>query len=160
MIVFAYQYIPENILGADPSQGMIRKYLEAGGKMLWFGDIPKRFTSNDKGQFTGVDNTIAEPLLGIKLDNGMESGNYYATSTQEGLNWGLPSWFGSTYATVAPEGVEALAINEFNMPTVFVKKFTDKPGTGFVSYRPWAWFVPFPEECLPLMKKVALYGLE
>jgi len=23
-----------------------------------------------------------------------------------------------------------------------------------------AWFVPFPEQCLPLLKSVALYGLE
>src|SRR5690606_15863843 len=37
VIVFAYDVIPHNIMGENPEKGMIRKYLEAGGKMIWFG---------------------------------------------------------------------------------------------------------------------------
>jgi outer membrane protein assembly factor BamB len=160
VVVFGFQYIPDNILGADPAKGLMHQYLEAGGKVLWFGDVPKRYLTNDKGQIYKVDNTVGNSLLGVNVDHAMESGNYYCTSTQEGLNWGLPVWHSATYGTVAPEGIEVLATNEFNRPAVWVKKFVNKPGTGFVSYRPWAWFAPFPDDCLPVLKKVALYGLE
>ena len=163
VIVFPYQYIPEEIMGKDPSKGLVRQYLEKGGKIVWIGDVPKRYLVNEKGEFYGTDTSISQQLLNIHPDYSLESGNYHAVATQEGLNWGLPPNMNITYGLFqipASNHITPLAINEHNQVAAWVRKFTDEPGKGFVSFRPWHWHVPFPETCLPLLYKVAMYGLE
>lgn len=161
VVVFPYQDVPDNIYGADPSKGLLRQYLEAGGKVVWFGGLPKKYLLDDKGQFYKEDTSIGLKLLGLTADFPMESGAYYSTSTQEGLNWGLPEWHSSAYGILSSNAnITSLSNNENGQSSIWVKSFSNKPGTGFVSCRTWPWHVPFPEEQLPLIYKIAVYGLE
>ena len=38
IIVFSMDKAPETILDSDDANGLVRKYLDAGGKIVWIGD--------------------------------------------------------------------------------------------------------------------------
>ena len=76
---------------------------------------------------------------------------------------GLPGWFKTTNTTIkANDGIIPLAIDEFGRISAWVKKFNqhNETGSGFVSFRNWAYSVtPSPQE-LELLYQVAVYGLK
>src|SRR5690606_3338395 len=150
VIVFAYDVIPHNIMGENPEKGMLRKYLEAGGKMIWFGGIPNIFYFDTKGKFMGKDISIANRLLETEYASPEESGNYYSRATQEGLNLGLSVWFKSTYSP-SPKAGTPLAFDEYGRVSAWMKKFSTRPGSGFISLRTWAYSVAIKEEDLKLI---------
>lgn len=159
VVVFALPSIPADILGEDPAQGLMRDYLAAGGKVIWFGDAPNYWAVDEAGNFNKrVDE--AEQLLGVDYYDEMESGNYFSTATQQGRNWGLPSWLKTTATPVHGRDITPLAYDEFGRVSAYVKSFSNRPASGFVSIRTWAWFIsPKPEE-LTTLHQLAVYGLE
>ncbi|HEY5919284.1 MAG TPA: PQQ-binding-like beta-propeller repeat protein [Chryseolinea sp.] len=159
VIVFAYDQIPSNMIGEEPEKGMIRQYLEKGGKIIWPGSPPNLYSLDSKGK-PKLDETIAERMLGIDISRPEESGNYYSQATQTGLNWGLPSWLTVTYSTIEPKGVTALAHDEYNRVSAWLKKFNERPGSGFVSCRTWGWYANVHDEDLKLIYDLAVHGLE
>ncbi len=159
VIVFAYDMIPPNMVGENPKTGMIRQYLEAGGKILWFGNTPNLYAFDEAGKPHQRVETPQE-LLDVRFERLEESGNYYSKTTQEGLNWGLPAWFMSTFATVSPEGITPLAYDENNRVSAWLKKFNPRAGSGFVSVRTWAWYSPIHDADFQLIHDLAIYGLE
>lgn len=161
VVVFAYDAIPPNIIGEHPDKGMIRQYLDGGGKIIWFGWVPNLFAFDSKGRGSyKQDITLATRMLGVDFISPEESGNYYCKATQEGMNAGFPQWFKTTNAVVAGEQVTPLAIDEYNRVSAWMKKFNSRPGSGFISFRTWAWDVPIKEEDLKLIRHVAIYELE
>lgn len=160
VIVFAFQRIPENLIGANPAQGLVRKYLEDGGKIIWPGAFPNMYRFNAKGKVEVDDGKTAADLLDIELTNINESGNYFAKSTPEGKNWGLPAWLTATYAVVNSKGVTPLALDEYGRPVVWRKQYNENPHAGFVACRPWGWYTPLTEDALAMLYRLAMYGLE
>ena len=160
VIVFAYDAIPSDIVGADPENGLIRQYLNMGGKIVWFGGVPNRFAFDTKGRMLGVQGVqVAERMLDVKFVTPEESGNYFSRSTQDGLNMGLPPWLKTTHASVG-RGVTALAHDEYGRISAWLKKFSPQSGSGFISCRTWAWDVDIRERDLALIHALALDGLE
>jgi len=159
VIVFAYDFIPSNIVGENPEQGIVRKYLESGGKILWFGNTPNLYKFDERGKPT-MDITIPSRMLGVEFIRIEESGNYYSKATQTGLNWGLPAWLTITYATVDATSVTPLAYDEYNRVSAWLKKYNPRPGSGFISCRTWGWYAPIHDEDLSLIYKLAMHELE
>lgn len=159
VIVFGLPIIPENIVGRSPKDGMIRKYLESGGKIVWLGDIPNNYSPDGAGNFKR-DPSIGIELLEVNFETPLESGNYFSKTTQEGLNRGLPSWIKTTNVTVAPEGVIPFSYDEYGRVSLWMKKFNSRPGSGFISCRTWSWNVPVKDSDIELIHQMAVYGLE
>jgi outer membrane protein assembly factor BamB len=159
VIVFSYDHLPSNVVGAQPEKGMIREYLEKGGKIIWLGNVPNLYSFDEKGR-PKMDLTVAGRMLDIEVSRPEESGNYYSKATQVGLNWGLPAWLNVTYSTIEPKGVIPLAHDEFNRVSAWLKKFNDRPGSGFISCRSWGWYAPIHEEDLKLIHQLAVHELE
>ena len=159
VIVFAYDLIPEEIVGANAAQGMVRKYLDRGGKIVWLGGIPNLYSPTPNGSYH-VDKSIGERLLNVQFIYPRESGNYYSKTTQEGLNMGLPAWFKTTNATVVGDGVVPLAIDEFGRISAWIKRFKKDAGSGFVSFRNWSFNTQIKVHELQLLYQVAVYGLK
>jgi eukaryotic-like serine/threonine-protein kinase len=159
VIVFTFQFIPQSAIGENPATGLIRSYLETGGKIVWPGAFPNMYKFDERGRPVAVDGTLASSLLGVTFTNVNESGNYYARSTQEGRNWGLPIWFTHTNSMVSAEGLTVLAYDEYNRPTVWLKRFSSEPRSGFLACRPWGWYAPLEEEGLSIIYNLAVYGL-
>lgn len=159
VIVMGYDQFPSNLIGDNPESGPIRKYLEAGGKILWFGNIPNYFSFDSNGKFT-INLDVPNKLLGVEYIRIEESGNYHSTSTQEGMNYGMSTWFTSTYANITDKDIVPLAYDEHHRVSAWIKKFNSRPGSGFVSCRMWAWDAPLRDDHLELIYKLAMYQLE
>ena len=159
VVVFSFPIVPRDVMGERPAQGLLRQYLENGGKVIWLGDVPNFYEEDRTGNFKR-DPTTGAQLLGVTYEHATDSGNYFSNSTQEGLNQGLPRWLKTTGAIVAPEGVVPLAKDEFGRINAWMKKFHPRPGSGFVSCRTWAWNVPIKKEDLELINQLAIFALE
>jgi len=159
VIVFAYEQLPASIVGRAPEHGLLRQYLNSGGKVVWFGNVPNLYTFDQQGKPT-KDVTRGERLLGVKFIRPEESGNYYSKTTQQGQNLGLPSWKTFTYANIAEEGITPLAIDGFGRVTAWLKRYNDKPGSGFFSCRTWGWYSPVHDDDLRIILDIANYELE
>ena len=159
VIVFSLFIIPNNIIGKDPSKGMIRQYLNKGGKIVWLGDIPNYYAPDDSGNIK-LDTRKGEQLLGVHFKQADDSGNFFSSTAQEGRNMGLPTWFTTTAAPVNPEDVVPLAFDEYGRVSAWIKKFNSKPGSGWVSCRSWSWNLPMQNDDLKIIYQLATYGLD
>ncbi len=161
VVVFGFAQIPPEVVGADPAAGPLRKYLEAGGKVVWTWGRPNLVTFDEKGQFLAYDPSVATRLLGLEFVDFQDSGNYYSRPTQTGRNWGLPAWFKATFASLkSASGATALATDEYGRTSVFVKAFHPRPGSGWVTFSPKGYGVPIRESELTALERVASHGLD
>lgn len=159
VIVFSLPIVPSNVMGEDPTKGLLRQYLETGGKVVWMGDVPNFYDPDSTGNFKRSAAT-GSSLLDVEYEYPTESGNYYSKTTSEGLKWGFPSWTKSTHAIVKPSGgIIVLGYDEFGRVSTWNKPFNSRTGSGFVSFRPWGWNVPAKEREMELIYKISLYGL-
>jgi outer membrane protein assembly factor BamB len=159
VVVFAFPIVPKDIFGNTPKKGMLLRYLQTGGKIVWLGDVPNFYELDDTGNFKR-DPAPGANLLEIEFTNPTDSGNYYSKATQQGLNWGLPTWFKTTGSIINPETATPLAYDEYGRVNTWLKKFNPRPGSGFVSCRTWAWNVDIKEKDLQLIHQLATYQLE
>jgi len=159
VIVFSLALIPANLIADDPGKGMIRKYLDAGGKIIWLSNSPNYFEPDSKGNFNKQVNK-GKQLLDVQFSNPDESGNFYSKTAQEGLNMGLPQWLTITSVPVSGKGVVPLAYDEYGRVSAWKKKFNPRPGSGFICFRSFSYNVPAKKEDLELIDKLATYGLE
>lgn len=160
VVVFAFPVVPDAAIGENPAAGLLRQYLEQGGKVMWFGDPVNYFRPTGDWELAR-DATQAEKLLNVKFIDATESGNYYSKSTQAGQNWGLPTWLKTTGAPVMErKGIIPLAYDEFNYVVAWRKAFHPRESSGFVSLRTWAWSVAIQDEDLELIEDISSYGLD
>ncbi len=168
VIVFAFDRIPVSLIGRDPSQGAVRKYLQSGGKIIWpGGDAPNYFRFNkdeepivkDNEQMIASDEKTGAALLDVDFVHYEEGGTYYSKATQEGRNWGLPASSSYTYAQIGNRGIIPLSMDGLGRANAWVRKFSDKPGSGFVSCRPSSYSEPMQQSHLELLYTLAMYGL-
>lgn len=90
VIVFPYLIISKNIIGTDPKKGLMRQYLDTGGKVIWPGDVPNYYERDETGKQIRSED-MASKLLAVTFNNPKEFGIYFSKTTQEGRNWGASS---------------------------------------------------------------------
>lgn len=159
VIVFALPLIPREIMGEAPENGLMRQYLDDGGKVVWMGDVPNYYEPDEQDQYRR-DARQGSRLLGVEYLLPNDSGHYFSISTQEGLNWGLPSHLRTTGSVVDPEGVIPFTFDEFGRVNCWMKRFNPRPGSGFISVRSFGWNTPIKIDDLELIYKLATYGLK
>ena len=161
VVVFAYAQVPASALSEDPSSGPLRKYLEAGGKVVWLGGTAYLHCFNEEGNFTGQDQSYATRLLDMEFIPFEDSGNYFSRPTQSGRNLGFPAWLRTSYSSLASESeVTVLAINEYGDIGAWLKEFHPRHGSGWVAFCTSGYGVPMREDELELIDKAASYALD
>lgn len=136
MIVFANNQIPKSVLEGDRSS-MIRKFLDAGGKVVLLGANPSGLMLNDTtGRLEGFnfEKKLNDVFSISTTDNGNISADasYVSYPTPEGRKLGLRDfWLG--YSSVEPSQVDKVyAENEYGRATMWLKSYGGRPGTGLL----------------------------
>jgi hypothetical protein len=159
VVVFAQDNPPTTLLadgeGGQPS--LIRRYLDAGGKVVWIGHTPFNISFDPQTaelKFPTPYTAEAERILGIDANEDSE-GVTRVEATAAGRSWGLPAGWWVDEPNLSPQpGVEVLAADRHGHATVWVKRFGGPPGTGFVRL----WGRPrMPDPAL--VRAVAEHGL-
>ena len=142
VVVAAGDSLPAETLAGPPEATPLRKYLAAGGRIVWLG-LPIDGIERDPktGQAIRFDPSRTTRLLGVRHELG-RSDWMGATATAEGRRWGLPDWYVGGFA-VPPEDVSTvLALDEFGLASSWVKTY-GAPGSGFV--RLWGRAAPISD---------------
>jgi eukaryotic-like serine/threonine-protein kinase len=142
VVVVAIDTIPPDLVAGPPEATPLRRYLAAGGRMVWLGlpiDILERdaagkavrFDPSRTGRLLGVDHTLARyDGMGVR-------------ASAEGRRWGVPEWLISGFGVPPGDVSTVLALDEWGLTRAWVKSFGGPPGSGFV--RLWGREEPIPD---------------
>ncbi|HEY6233886.1 MAG TPA: hypothetical protein VIW69_02125 [Candidatus Elarobacter sp.] len=89
--MFAIDHLPAALAGDEPRTGAFRRYLDAGGKVVWPGIAPLLFPSDPKtgdADFKNIGRGAAKNLHGVSFEN-TNFDVVSATPTAAGEAWGL-----------------------------------------------------------------------
>ncbi|MGH7517683.1 MAG: PQQ-binding-like beta-propeller repeat protein [Gemmatimonadales bacterium] len=160
VVVFALDVVPETVAREASDTVLFRRYLNAGGKIVWTGEPQAMFTrvrndSTKRVAPVAVDPKRPTALLSIPHDK-LGLTYYQALPTRQGDAWGLEGRamsFWTLDPKLVPGGV--LAIDEFHQAGAWVRSYGGPPGTGFV----YLWGLEVLPEQLPQVRAVADYGI-
>ena len=95
VVVFVKDVAPDTVVESQSSWCTLRRYLNAGGKIVWPGDIPFYYQGHANGQKDGWWGGGAVSVLGFDTWNGsFDSGQI--TFTAAGVEWGLTQTWSSS----------------------------------------------------------------
>jgi len=161
VVVFASAAVPASLVEErDSEPSLVRRYLDAGGKIVWLAEVPFLFTfdpaTNQMLPLKREDLARSESLFGVKTDN-LGEGECRAEVTEVGRRWGIRAgwWLGQAPLASTPPGVDALARDEHGHIAAWAKRFGGPEGTGFVFY--WGRDRPIPDP--RTVQALAEYGL-
>src|SRR3954467_9919340 len=135
VIVFAVDYPPAAIVAAPLAQSLLRRYLDAGGKVVWPGKPPLIFpmdlATGNYPPMTSMSWSAPNELLGVPHDAAIFDMRG-VRATAAGLRFGLPARWRDSWS-VAPSGVTTvLGLDESGLAAAWIKRYGGAPGTGFV----------------------------
>jgi outer membrane protein assembly factor BamB len=134
VVVFPIDYLPPGVAPVAADTVLFRRYLDAGGKVVWLGLPPMLLKRNlGTGEFgiTDIDRRGPRNLLGVSH----EHANFDAIgarATAAGAAWGLAGWSLSDWSADPGDVTETLAIDEQGLAAAWLKRYGGRPGTGFV----------------------------
>lgn len=136
VVVMATDVVPEPLAPGPEPEGLLVRYLEAGGKVVWVGAPPFWLERNE--ETGGFSADIARPHRFLGVDHGAWVGDSrMVRPTPAGRAWGLEGWWMGP-GGVDPAGVSTvLAADSEGGATAWVKSWGGTPGSGWVTF-PWA----------------------
>jgi outer membrane protein assembly factor BamB len=136
VVVFAIDHLADELAkpeGASPP--LLRRYLDAGGKVVWIGPPPLVFprspATGDPGGITSIDRSRPQALLGVDF-RAANFDPFGTTATAAGRDWGLHGWWPAAWTVAQQPGVEPLALDENGNAGAWVRRYGGRAGTGFV----------------------------
>jgi len=154
-VVFATDVLPSNVAPTPSDTTLFRRYLNAGGKVVWIGGPIDVFVHDSTGQLVGFEVKRMADLLGISVDS-LDFNEYTAHPTDAGRRWGIDRALRGATPMARSAVSEALAVDETGMTTAWVRHYrTDRLWSGFVQL----WGLGASWDRLPAIRAVAEYGL-
>jgi hypothetical protein len=139
VVVFAIDLPPAEVVKPPPATSLLRRYLDAGGKIVWLGLPPNIWPveplEGQRKSLGEVQWAAPEALLGVPHGDALFD-QRGARATPVGQHWGLTSRFRVTWS-VAPAGVtNVLALDDWGLAGAWSKEYGGARGTGFVRVPP------------------------
>ncbi len=134
VVVFADNRIPASVVEEPTARALIRRYLDAGGKVVLLGANPLAFRADPvTGVVDDIDFGPARAVFGVDYPELERVNGYYASRpTAAGRRSGLRgSWVG-TGAIDPVAASTVLALDEFGMASVWIRAYGGPPGTGLL----------------------------
>ena len=134
VVVFADNRIPAAVAREANPGALIRRYLDAGGKVVLLGANPLAFQIDAAtGALEDLDFTPAQEVFGLRFPKPETIGGYYVSRpTAEGTRWGLRGFAVTSGAINPADATSVLADDEFGMASVWVKNYGGAEGTGLL----------------------------
>ena len=135
VVVFAIDFVPESLAAKPYATSLFRRYLEAGGKVVWAGMPPALWPRDSAGErvpsLLAIDWSASSALLGVATDAAIfDDRGVHATA--DGLEWGLPPRWRDAWSVDTKGVTTVLGVDEWGLAAAWVKRYGGPPGTGFV----------------------------
>lgn len=135
VVVFALDHLPPSASDSAPERSPLRRYLDAGGKVVWPGVPPLLFprdpATGDAGGLAALDWSAPSRLLGVPHQAAMFDMRG-VRATEEGARWGLPRRWRTGWGIAPDASITVLGRDEYGLASAWVKRFGGANGTGFV----------------------------
>ena len=158
VIVFAQDFFPEKIC-AGYDQSPLRKYLNAGGRIVVLGTNPVIYKFDSANNLIGFNFLMADSVLGIHYgpdDLRSMGGIQPAFATEEGERWGIQNAF-TGFLPLNENNVDiVLAKDENGKAAAWLKKFSNIKNSGFIQL----WIDPDFIDDMSSIIRVAEYGFD
>lgn len=160
VVIFAAHRVPATVINDSTEAGLLRQYLNAGGKVVWLGPPPLAYKRDPRtDQVIALDFNIPERIIGVRYPGNSAigvGGWYQSTVTAEGAKWGLlRDWWVGGFAVDTAQVTTVLARDETGRASAWVKNYGGPQGTGLVQL----WHKREGLEDLVAIEAVAEYGL-
>ena len=131
VVVFCQDVAPETIVESMSSSCTLRRYLNAGGKIVWYADIPFYYQGHSNGGWTTWGNGGSIAILGFNASNAPWDTNSQVTLTDDGVAWGLTETWSSARATYpdVTDNLRVLATDGSGNAAAWVKHYL--PGDNY-----------------------------
>jgi hypothetical protein len=160
VVVFCRDVAPDTVIESQSPNCTLRRYLDAGGKIVWYSDIPLFYQGHLGGATSwwgggGCANILGIPGLDWTKDTGSQ-----VVLTDDGVSWGLTEMWTSNRWTPADDTFTVLARDVAGNAAGWVKHFVPGDSTrGFV--RIWdTYAMPGYRPTFDELLRVAEYGFE
>jgi len=137
VVVFVMDSTPDTVVETQSSACTLRKYLDAGGKIVWYSDIPFYYQGTAAGMNTTWDTAGSTAILGFNAASGTWDVGASAQITDAGVRWGLTQTWNSArpLATAAVTNVTVLATDSNGDAPAWAKHFVKNDTfRGFVRF--------------------------
>jgi len=136
VVVFADDKIPAGLVDTSAGTAPIRRYLEAGGKVVLIGPSPVIYkTDAATGELVDIDHGAPLAVFGLRYPEPNIAGGFYAARpTAAGRAMGLRTTRVGFLAVDTDQGERftALALDEFGKASAWLKSYGGRPGTGLM----------------------------
>jgi len=135
VVVFCKDVVPDTVAESMSDTCTLRKYLDAGGKVVWYSDWPIYYQGSSDGSMATWGGAGASSVLGFNASSGPNDTNDEVVFTDEGIAWGLTQTWQSRRPTsvTITENLTPLATISSGSAAAWVKHYL--PGDkyrGFV----------------------------
>jgi outer membrane protein assembly factor BamB len=155
VVVFAQDVAPVSVMPTISDTVLIRRYLDAGGKVVWIGQPIGIAAYDTAGNITAYSPDRSGTVLGASLSS-LEFDEYNAHPTPLGTKWGIRSAVRGNTPIKAGGSIRALTLDELGASSAWVREYrADRPGSGYVQL----WGLGTTADRLPIIRAVAEYGL-
>ena len=155
VVVFATDVLPNVAAPVAADTVLLRRYLDAGGKVVWLGEPIGALVRDSAGRPIGLDPRRTESVIGVPMGT-VDFDHETAYPTEVGRRWGVDRAFRGDYTLQVSSAIQPLAIDELGKTTAWVRVYrVDRPGSGFVQL----WGLGATLDRLPVVRAVAEYGL-
>jgi hypothetical protein len=89
VVVFCKDIVPDTVAETMDTTCTIRRYLDAGGKVVWYSDIPFYYQGHADGTSTTWGSSGPNAILGVNPDGAGWGSGDTVTITAAGAKWGL-----------------------------------------------------------------------
>jgi hypothetical protein len=137
VVILASDQLPAAFAQPD---GVTRRYLASGGKIVSPGDPPFIWPAGPKGErsYSTISRETTSRLLDVDHARA-QFDRYGARPTELGREWGLTGWWQSTWSIEPPRNASVLALDERGLAAAWVKGYGGPRGTGFVQVNRGQW---------------------
>jgi eukaryotic-like serine/threonine-protein kinase len=136
VVVFAIDHLPPSAVDTSAlERSAIRRYLDAGGKVVWPGVPPLLFVRDPQtgnvGGLAALKWAAPTRLLGVEHEAAMFDVRG-VRATAQGKKWGLPNRWRSNWGITPDSSITVLGRDELGLTTSWVRRYGGAEGTGFV----------------------------
>ncbi len=100
VVVFCRDAVPDTVAETQDENCTMRRYLEAGGKIVWYSDIPCYYRTTSGGANTTWGDNGSLNVLGWAGSSATRDSGNTVTITEAGAEWGLTTTWSSTRPTL------------------------------------------------------------
>jgi len=132
VVVFCRDIAPDTVIESMSSSCTLRQYLDAGGKIVWYADIPMYYQGHPDGTRTNWGLNGSTNVLGFNAAQTPWNSEDEVAFTAHGIDWGLTETWQSKRPT-SGSGLRVLAKDASGYAAAWVKHYV--PGDtyrGFV----------------------------